>query len=55
MHDILEGVAQLEVKLVLEYLQENFLTAKELTARIESFNYGYTERRNRPHAVKFFD
>lgn len=55
MHDILEGVAQLEVKLVLEYLQENFLTAKELASRIESFNYGYTERRNRPPAVKLLD
>lgn len=52
MHDILEGVAQLEVKLVLEYLQENFSTAEELAARIESFNYGYMERRNRPPAPR---
>ena len=55
MHDILEGVAQFEVKLVLEYVQKNFLTAKELAGRIQSFNYGYTERRNRPPAVKLFD
>lgn len=48
MHDILEGVAQFEVKLILEYILENYLTAKELSARIDSFNYGYTERRNRP-------
>ena len=54
MHDILEGVAQLEVKLVLEYFQEN-LTAKKLTSRIESFNYGYTEKSNRPPAVKLLD
>jgi hypothetical protein len=36
MHDILEGVAQLEVKLVLVYLKENFVTAKELASRIQS-------------------
>ncbi|XP_023817614.1 uncharacterized protein LOC111948487 isoform X1 [Oryzias latipes] len=55
MHDILEGVAQFEVKLILEYVQQNFLTAKELSGRTESFNYGHTERRNRPPAVKLFD
>ena len=53
MHAILEGVAQLEVKLVLEYLQENVLTAKGLSSRIESFNYGYTERPVR-HSVMVF-
>lgn len=55
MHDILEGVAQFEVKLLLEYVQQNFLTAKELAGRIQAFNYGHTERRNRPPAVKLFD
>ncbi|XP_040924480.2 uncharacterized protein LOC114846307 isoform X1 [Betta splendens] len=55
MHDILEGVAQFEVKLILEYLQKNILTSKQLARRIESFNYGYTERRNRPPAVKLND
>lgn len=55
MHDILEGVAQFEVKLILQYVQENFLTAKELAGRIQSFNYGYTERRNHPPAVKLID
>lgn len=54
-HDILEGVAQLEVKLVLEYLLQDHITVKELASRIESFNYGYTERRNRPPAVKILD
>lgn len=28
MHDILEGVAQLEVKLVLEYLLEDHITCE---------------------------
>ena len=55
MHNILEGVAQFKVKLILQYVQENFLTAKELAGRIQSFNYGYMERKNRPPAVKLID
>ena len=55
MHDVLEGVGQYELKLVLEYVQVNFITAREMARRIESFNYGYSERRNRPPAVKLFD
>ncbi|XP_051741574.1 uncharacterized protein LOC127508052 isoform X1 [Ctenopharyngodon idella] len=55
MHDVLEGVAQFELKLVLRYVQESFLTAKELDGRLHSFNYGYMERRNRPPAVKLDD
>ncbi len=34
MHDILEGVAQFELKLVLKYVQANFLTVKELDGRL---------------------
>ncbi len=55
MNDILEGVAQFELKLVLKYVQANFLTAKELDGRLSSFNYGYMERRNRPPSVKLDD
>ncbi|KAI7808364.1 hypothetical protein IRJ41_002977 [Triplophysa rosa] len=55
MHDILEGVAQLEVKLVLQYVQQNFLSADDLAGRIHAFDYGYTQQRNRPPAVKLFD
>ncbi|XP_035994789.1 uncharacterized protein LOC118563679 [Fundulus heteroclitus] len=55
MHDILEGVAQFEVKLVLHYIQENFLDAEQLAGRIQSFDYGYNQQRNRPPRVKLFD
>lgn len=55
MHDILEGVAQLEVKLVLQYIQQNFLSVDDLAGRIHAFDYGYNQQRYRPPAVKLFD
>lgn len=55
MHDILEGVAQFEVKLVLQYIQSNFLNAEQLAGRIHAFDYGYNQQRNRPPRVKLFD
>lgn len=55
MHDVLEGIAQFELKLVLRYVQAHFLTTKELDGRLHSFNYGYMERRNRPPSVKLDD
>lgn len=55
MHDILEGVAQFEIKLLLEYIQENHASAREIARRIDTFNYGYIDRRNRPPAVKLSD
>lgn len=55
MHDILEGVAQFEVKLVLEYIQSNFLDAEHLAGRIHAFDYGYNQQRNQPPRVKLFD
>ncbi|XP_041693785.2 uncharacterized protein LOC121532136 isoform X1 [Coregonus clupeaformis] len=55
MHDILEGVAQFEVKLVLQYIKENFLNAEQLAGRIHAFDYGYNQQRNRPPRVKLFD
>lgn len=54
MHNILEGVAQLEVKLVLQYIQHNFLSADDLAGRIHAFDYGYNQQRNRPPMVKLF-
>ncbi|KAI2646880.1 N-acetyldiaminopimelate deacetylase [Labeo rohita] len=54
MHDILEGVAQLEVKLVLQYIEHNFLSADDLAGRIHAFDYGYNQQRNRPPMVKLF-
>ncbi|KAJ8274815.1 hypothetical protein COCON_G00094400 [Conger conger] len=56
MHDILEGVAQFEVKLVLRYiLQEKLLNAEQLAGRIHAFDYGYNQQRNRPPRVKLLD
>ncbi|KAK2864168.1 hypothetical protein Q7C36_003322 [Tachysurus vachellii] len=51
MHDILEGVAQYEIKLLFEYLSENFLSKPGLLSRIYAFDYGYLERKNRPTRV----
>lgn len=40
MHDILEGVAQYELKLLLEYLSENVLLKPDLLSRIFPFDNG---------------
>lgn len=55
MHDVLEGVAQLEVKLILKHIVEKSISFKEINQRIQSFSYGYMERRNQPPAVKLDD
>ena len=51
MHDILEGVSQFEIKLLLEYLSENVLSKSDLVSRIYAFDYGYLERKNRPTRI----
>lgn len=51
MHDVLEGVAQYELKLLFLYLKEQHLTLGELNLRIQSFDYGFMEKNNRPVAV----
>ncbi|XP_013413276.1 uncharacterized protein LOC106175700 [Lingula anatina] len=49
MHDLLEGVCSLEVKLILNGLiQSNVLTIDELNAQIKSFNYGFCDSHNKP-------
>lgn len=54
MHDVLEGVAQLEIKPLLWYLVDNkIICQQEISNRIYSFNYGYLERKNRPTQVNF--
>ena len=55
MHDILEGVAPFEVKLTLKYIAEKSISFKEISDRIQYFNYGYVERRNQPSALKLED
>lgn len=51
MHDILEGVAQYEIKLLLNYLAEFFLSKLDVCSRIYAFDYGYLERKNRPTRI----
>lgn len=51
MHDVLEGVAQYELKLLFLYLKEQHVTLGELDLRIQSFDYGFMEKNNRPVAV----
>lgn len=52
MHDLLEGVVQLEIKAYLKFLiSEKVVTINELNQRIQSFNYGINERANRPSPI----
>lgn len=55
MHDLLEGVVQYELKLVFQYLIKNSISLCSLSERIVSFNYGYTQRKNRPGGLKLDD
>lgn len=49
MHDILEGVDPLEVKLVLsELIAEGHISLNTLNYRITSFDYGFVDRCNKP-------
>ena len=51
MHDILEGLAQYELKLLFVYFKEQHVTLGELNSRIQSFDYGFMERNSRPVTV----
>lgn len=55
MHNTLEGVVQLEAKVVLQYIQHNFLSANDLEGRVHAFDYVYNQQRNRPPKVKLLD
>ncbi|KAK0151868.1 hypothetical protein N1851_006762 [Merluccius polli] len=70
MHDLLEGVVQYELKLLFQfasvdtyvrlYIRHKFLVRDSISVntlweRIQSFNYGYIERKNRPSAIKVDD
>ncbi|XDV17710.1 hypothetical protein PO909_023532 [Leuciscus waleckii] len=52
MHDILEGVAQYEVKLLFEYMSCNLISCDSIPQRLYAFNYGYLDKNNRPTKVK---
>lgn len=51
MHDLLEGVAQYEIKLLFCYVTQNFISESDLLSRIYSFDYGFLERKNRPTKI----
>ena len=49
MHDIYEGVAPKEIKLVIGALiNKKLFTLEELNRRILSYSYGYKDKENRP-------
>lgn len=53
MHDVLEGVAPLEVKLLLRHFiyEEKLFTLEQLNQRIAGFDYGYMNEKNKPSAI----
>lgn len=53
MHDILEGVAPLEVRLMLHHFiyKEKLFTLELLNQRISSFSYGYGNEKNKPSVI----
>lgn len=54
MHDILEGVGQLEMKLLFNHLSHSsIISSQSASNRIYSFNYGFVERKNRPTMINF--
>lgn len=53
MHDILEGVGDWEIKLVLNALMDQeVLTIEQLNYRLTSFDYGGCDSRNKPSVIK---
>ncbi|XP_052003178.1 uncharacterized protein LOC127658113 [Xyrauchen texanus] len=51
MHDILEGVAQYELKLLFEYLAKDLISSENILLRIYAYSYGYLDRKNRPTKI----
>ncbi len=53
MHDVRDGVAPLEVKLLLrQYIyEEKLLSSEQLDERIVGFNYGYSNEKNKPSVI----
>ena len=54
MHDQLEGVLPLEVKMLLQkYIQhDKLMTLKTINERIASFEYGVADCKNKPSPLK---
>ncbi|XP_028419163.1 uncharacterized protein LOC114544868, partial [Dendronephthya gigantea] len=53
MHIFLDGLVPYETKLMLKYLidESRCITLKELNRRIENFDYGYMNKKNKPTAT----
>lgn len=53
MHDLLEGVCPYEVKLILHQFifNDHFISLRELNQRLKAFQYGFTDRKNKPTAL----
>ena len=53
MHDILEGVGGLEIKLVLNSLiEQKVMTLEQVNNRLVSFDYGFYDVHNKPSEIK---
>ena len=54
MHDILEGVVQFGMMMVLKdlILKKHYFQLPSLNDRIKSFNYGPVEAANKPSTIK---
>lgn len=55
MHNILEAVAQFEMRLIILHVIDQYTTSKKIYRRIKTFNYGYMEQNNKPPTLKLFD
>ncbi len=53
MHDILEGGLQYEAKLMLRQFvcEDKYFTMQQLNYRIENFDFGYVDAKNRPTPI----
>lgn len=52
MHDILEGVTQFEMRLIILHVIDQYTTSNEVDRRIKNFNYGYMEQNNKQPTLK---
>lgn len=51
MHNLLEGVGQMELKLPFGYITDGIISKTDVCNRIYSFNYGFVERKNQPTRI----
>ena len=52
MHDFLEGIVPLVLKLVIKKsIEDQIITLDELNLRIQSFSYGLTDKKNCPSPI----